>query len=100
VTVDTRGLTRARIAILVDRFHLTPRDIGQLTDRMIHQVYFHERDKDGAIKVPIVVPEPAMSEDEKAAQLEVLRILLSPEDFQRMKQEVAAKNGKVNRDEP
>lgn len=44
--------TRATYAQLVDHFHLTPAEIGELTDRQIAQLYFHPRDKDGAIRRP------------------------------------------------
>lgn len=38
-----------RVAILVDHFHLTIPEILELTELQISTVYFHRRDKNGAI---------------------------------------------------
>lgn len=61
------------MAILVDRFHLSLEQIGNLTDRCLFQVYFHPRDKDGSIKLPdmfLVESDPLPEEEEPAASLE------------------------------
>lgn len=96
MTVDTAGLTTARMAILVDRFHLTPEQIGRLTDRQIAGLYFHPRDRDGSIKIPITVPDVPQEPADVAATLEGMRWMFEPEVFERMKQEVAAKHGKAS----
>lgn len=96
MTVVPQGLTKARIAILTDRFHLTPRDILQLTDRQMIEVYFHERDKDGAIKVPMPsVENMALSPEEELARLQVLKLIMEDADFNRMTEEVARKHGEA-----
>ncbi len=40
---------------MIDRFHLTPAQIAELTDRQIAELYFHPRDEDGQI-VPKKTP--------------------------------------------
>lgn len=94
--VDTAGLTTARMSILLDRFHLTPEQIGRLTDWQIAKVYFHPREKDGSIKIPIVVPEAPPDPLDVVAALEGMRWMFEPEVFERLKQEVAAKHGKAS----
>lgn len=94
--VDTAGLTTAQFAILVDRFHLTPEQIGRLTDWQIAKVYFHPRDKDGSIKIPIMIPEVVQ---DPMDVVEGMRWMFEPEVFERLKQEVAAKYGKAS-DQP
>lgn len=91
--VDTAGLTTARMSILVDRFHLTPEKIGRLTDWQIAKVYFHPREKDGSIKIPIVVPETPPDPLDVVANM---AWMFEPEVFERLKQEVAAKHGKAS----
>jgi hypothetical protein len=39
-------------ACLLDKFHLSVAEYAELTDRQIHQLYFHKRTKEGAIDVP------------------------------------------------
>jgi len=43
---------RAIWAVLIDKFGLRPWEIGRLTQRQIHELYFHPRNKDGTIKFP------------------------------------------------
>lgn len=51
---------RARYAQLIDHFHLTPAEIGRLTDRQINQLYFHPRDEHGGIAMPSSgAPDPS-----------------------------------------
>jgi hypothetical protein len=47
---------------LLDKFHLTKADILELTDRDIHDLYFHTRTKDGEIDFDIY-DEVAGTED-------------------------------------
>lgn len=51
------GLITARVAILVDHYHLTLREVAALTDRQIRDVYFHARTKEGSIDVPVPAVE-------------------------------------------
>lgn len=70
------GLVTARAAILVDHYHLTLREIGDLTDRQIKEVYFHARTKEGAIDVPVPAVEATREEgDPLAAALRDLAFL-------------------------
>ena len=49
---------KAKYAALMDHFHLTPAQIGNLTDRQIQELYFHPRDRQtGAIQEQ---PEPVV----------------------------------------
>lgn len=43
-----------RWAVLIAKFRCTPADIAGLTDAQIDELYFHARDKDGAL----IEPEP------------------------------------------
>ena len=74
-------VTRYQHAVLVDKFKLKPWEIARLSERYIHEVYFHPRDEHGSL-VPPVKPltaadfgtrynPPASLEDE----LESLRTL-------------------------
>jgi len=48
---------KAKYAALLDHFHLTLAEIGNLTDRQIQELYFHPRDEQtGSIRQQ---PEPA-----------------------------------------
>ena len=70
------GIVTARVAVLVDHYHLTLREIGDLTDRQIKEVYFHARTKEGAIDIPLppVDETPVPDTEERLlADLAVLR---------------------------
>jgi len=63
-----------QVAILVDKFHLTIDQIGNLTQFQIQEIYFHARDKNGSI----VLPESAIDDDaEELNNLFVLRQLIN-----------------------
>lgn len=87
----------AQVALLVDRFHLTIPEIAKLTDRQLHQVYFHKRTKEGMIEIPMPSVEMAMeAEETEEKTLRDLAALLDSgfivkQDFERLKQDVAAK---------
>ncbi len=47
--MNNQGMLTSQIAILVDHFHLTLDEVGNLTPYQIDKIYFHKRDKDGNI---------------------------------------------------
>lgn len=61
----TRGALTARFAVLVSEFKLRPWEIADLTPRQVAEVYFHPRDKHGAVQLPEVAP----AEGDPAARL-------------------------------
>jgi hypothetical protein len=68
----------AKIAILVDKFHLSMDQIAKLTDRQIMDVYFHKRDaEDGTI----VFPEPIQREVKDERTQKVLRAIQALDYF-------------------
>ena len=46
-------VTRYQHAVLVDKFGLKPWEIAKLSERYIHEVYFHPRDEHGSLVVPV-----------------------------------------------
>jgi hypothetical protein len=69
-------MIRAKVAILVDHYHLTLPDIANLTDRSIDEVYFHARTKEGSIEIPLPAVEAAdvpETEEKLLADLAYLR---------------------------
>ena len=52
------GIVTARIAVLVDHYHLSLREIADLTDRQIKDIYFHARTKEGTIDLPMTFLPP------------------------------------------
>ena len=94
------GLVTARMALLVDRFHLSEDRILKLTDRQIHEVYFHKRDKDGSIEVPMPTVE-AVQEEEVTGKTFLRDLLLyqhlfAPEEFERLRAEAMEKYGEAD----
>lgn len=80
-------------AILIDKYHLTPQEIGKLTDFQIQKLYFHERTKEGAIRIPMpAVPEAVTWEEIKARLLSVAN-MMDADEHAKMMQEAEAKYG-------
>lgn len=62
--------------MLVDHYHLTLPEIGNLTDRSIAAVYFHARTREGVIDIPVAAVEAAPTpdtEEQLLAELAMLR---------------------------
>lgn len=88
------------IAVLLDKFHLTPDQIARLTDSQITKLYFHKRQKDGTIRpadggVPLYRP---VSDEEQTLET-VLRDLaflaaatgMSSADLEKVQEQAKAK---------
>ena len=61
----------------MEHYHLTLAEIANLTDRSIKSVYFHAREKDGSIRMPLPeVTQEAPPETEEGT-LQSLAFLLS-----------------------
>lgn len=62
-------------------------EIGELTDRTIHTVYFHKRSKEGAIEIPMPTVSSMQEEtlESALADLEVLKALLTQENYEATK---------------
>lgn len=87
------GMTYAMFAILIDKFHFTPREIGRLTDLQIRKLLFHERTREGAIRMPMAdIPEATTWEEIKARLMDVAG-MMEPEEHAKMMQEAEAKYG-------
>ena len=86
-------MTYALHAILIDKYHLTPREIGRLTDRQIRSLHFHPRTKEGAIKMPMPEIPEAVGWEEIRARLMDVAGMMEPEEHARMMQEAEAKYG-------
>lgn len=69
----TGGERAARYAVLIDHFHLTPRQIGGLTERQISELYYHARDRMGSIRVPEPRRAPRTEEQHVSAYLRIAR---------------------------
>lgn len=97
------GFVTAKFAALVDKFNLDPTQYAALTDRQLHEVYFHPRTKEGAIELPAAIASPVedvpQTKDDVLAGLERLKLLLggmlTEEDYQRAVAEAEAKYGEV-----
>lgn len=89
---------RAMFAILLENFHVTPEIIAGLTDRQIHDYYFHPRDKQGAIKTlePVVKAPKVEGYEDNLRALKALMDakFISEKDYRRLKEELGAKYGK------
>lgn len=82
---------KARIAVLVDHFKLTPEQIGRLTDKQITEIYFHERDEQGKIKEPPPLRERTMTNDLIDIDMLAANNLISGEKAQELKEKVKDK---------
>lgn len=91
--VVTVGLTYAMHAILIDKYHLTPRDIGRLTDLQIRKLYFHERTREGAIRMPMPEVAEATGWEQIKARLMDVASMMEPEEHAKMMREAEAKYG-------
>lgn len=78
----TPGAIRARYAVLVSEFKLTLDEIYDLTPRQIAEIYFHPRDKHGAIIPPEGDAPPPVDPVARLEQLLALRDLFKFSDEQ------------------
>ncbi len=81
-------------ATLIDKFHLRPWEVAKLTDRQIHDLYYHPRNDDGTIEPvePLMQREPktlneAMIQFECVAQM----LRMKPEQIAEQKQKLRQK---------
>ncbi|MBP3956330.1 hypothetical protein J8F10_13650 [Gemmata sp. G18] len=86
------GVLTFKWAALVEKFRLTPAQIGALTDYQIDALYFHARDKTGALVAPEGPPQPPAAPT-KASQLATINLLegttiISPARAQELRDEV------------
>lgn len=89
-----RGRMTALVASLVTNFHLKPWEIARLTWRQIAEVYFHDRDENGDIKIPDTTPilNPAtMSFEQKVGALNQSADFLGDEQYRRLMVELHEK---------
>lgn len=91
------GIITARVAVLVDHYHLSLPEIGNLTDKQIVKVYFHARDEDGTIRLPVPtiekIDKPETLES-VLADLEFLRMFLphtTQENYEKSAEEIRRK---------
>lgn len=86
--------------MLVDHYHLSIPEIGNLTDRQIAKVYFHARDKDGMIRLSVPTIEKAEDTPETLesalADLEFLRMVLPNIDQESYEKSVEELKRKFN----
>lgn len=101
---STKGVLTAKFALLAEHHRLRVHEILQLTPKQVDKIYFHPRDKQGAIKcerpVPDAPPEPRTYEQammgldlfyaNNAATLHLTR-----DDYERMKAEMKVKYGQA-----
>lgn len=91
--MQTVGVTYAMHAILIDKYHLTPREIGRLTDLQIRKLYFHERTREGAIRIPMPEVPEAVTWPEIRQRLMDVAGMMEPAEHAKMMQEAEAKYG-------
>lgn len=73
--VETPGFLTAKIAALIDVYHVTPFEVAKYTDWQIVHLYFHKRNKDGSMKEPdMAVHIPAEDVNTLEAELFLLDI--------------------------
>ncbi len=80
-------------AVLIDKFHCLPADIGGLTDAQIDHLYLHARTKDGALIAPELPagPQPVPTTESRLAgiaQLEMMG-LITAQRAQELRDEVS-----------
>lgn len=84
----------ALVASLVANFHLKPWEIARLTWRQIAEIYFHDRDENGDIKIPDSTPvlDPAtMTFEQKVMALNQAVDFLGDEQYRRLMVELHTK---------
>jgi translation elongation factor EF-Ts len=93
----TPGFVTARLAVLIDRFHVTLGEIAVMTDHQIVRLYFHKRDRDGVILFPEAVtsqPDRPETLEDCLMGLAAMRPLLTDENYQKAVEAVRAKFAK------
>ncbi len=99
----TPGFVTAKIAVLIDKYHLSIREIAGLTDYQIVTLYFHKRDEDGVIKFPEQVtaaPDRPATEAECLMVLAQMKPAMKVEDYEEAVQKVRAKFKEADEPEP
>lgn len=61
----------------MEHYHLTLAEIANLTDRSIKSVYFHAREKDGSIRLPVPAAEEVAEPETEEGTLQSLAFLLA-----------------------
>ncbi len=91
------------LAWILDRFRVPPDQLSDLTDRQIHELYFHKRDRDGKITWP---EDPADDDEdvpstlsEEIAKLQMMRQLfgLSQERYDEIVAELTSRYEEADR---
>ena len=90
------GLAEFRAAALMDKFHLMPAGLADLTDRQIQSLCFHPRTKDGGLKPP-ELPEPPAAPVTDATRLRGIDALLAmnlinPQNATDLREQVKRRN--------
>ena len=62
--------------MLVDKFQLRTWEIARLTDRQIHEVYFHPRERDGTIRSHLTIPDEPKAQETLESELVALEALI------------------------
>jgi hypothetical protein len=81
----------------MDHFHLTPDEIGRLTEREIAELCFHKRNKDGSIKIEKTerinqAEATTLAEELLAVDQLVWKRMISPEQAEALKAELRRKD--------
>jgi hypothetical protein len=91
----TPGFISAKIALLVDRYHMTLDEVAALTDYQIVHIYYHKRNKEGGIAFPEL---PVESRDDTFEEtmigLKQMQPLMKPELYEEAVRKVRVKFGK------
>ena len=77
---------KAIAATLFDKFGMTFEEMGELTDRQIHEIAFHRRTKEGMIDIPEAYldgdgPDEPLDLEGELMKLRELTAIISPENM-------------------
>ncbi|AWM40307.1 hypothetical protein GobsT_12240 [Gemmata obscuriglobus] len=88
----TPGALTARYAVLVNVHRLRMHEVLDLTPRQVHELYFHPRDRDGAIQLPEGAGDEPADRTARLAQLIALGPALGvpPEQIEELKRRLGA----------
>lgn len=80
-------MTAFRLAQVVEHFHLTLEQAGELTDRQIAGILFHARDKEGRLSPPLIGPQKEqqlypLSLEEELEWLEPMKSLWGEQQYE------------------
>ncbi len=93
------GALTYKWAAVAEKFHLTPAQIGDLTEWQIDRLLFHRRDKDGVLVPPAEPDKPAAPPTRESrlagiAQLEAMG-LINTQTAAELRGEVEARFGET-----